>query len=131
MQFVQNMGFMLSLVKCIIPSCHGRHWPITCHLKRNDSRQLCYCFYVWNQLHWRKNLTWRDKVLVAINLNNPHCSNHEIIDYLLKFQQLVQQSSVSVCQINPLHLHHHLREKILHYLLKNQHLQKVQCPPAT
>lgn len=38
-------------IQFLIPFCHDRHLPITSHPKRNDSTQLCCCFYAWNQLH--------------------------------------------------------------------------------
>jgi len=73
-----------------------------------------------NGTNFTEGKTWHGEytMLVAFNLNNHHFPNHEIID------------SVSMHQTNPFHLHHHVTEKIQHYLLKSQHLQNVPCLPA-
>ena len=75
---------------------------------------------------------WEQKTNDIVYQNqdvHDHCLNEAIMDYPLNFLQHAQKGSASMCQTNPFHPHHHVREMILHYHPRRQYLQDVLCLP--
>ena len=127
------------------PSCHGLHWPIIFHRKRNDNTPLCWYLLANKSPRWMRNLLsglnlvrfqnrinshtehiyWENVYHIALTFWNFTKRKIWELKHLSRHPYYVQRGFVYWCQTEtPVGLPLHVKGKIPHCHPRN-HLHQI------